>query len=160
VITDEGEIAVFDVGLVKELSEELLEHYIEFNRCLVMGGVDEVMGYLRRYHHYVEGTVDWRELEKDVTAFSTEFRSRSAADLEMGEMIERVFAVGRKHGVRPMPEMTLLMVGVVTAEGIGKQLDPGSNSMQEVASFLMPILQRRGMITPELMQAALARVFA
>ena len=50
------------------------------------------------------------------------------------------------------------MVGVVTAEGIGKQLDPGSNSFGEVATHLLPILARRGMLTPELMAAAATRM--
>lgn len=48
----------------------------------------------------------------------------------------------------------MMMVGVVTAEGIGKFLDPEVNSFQEVANFLIPVLARRGMLTPELMAAA------
>ncbi|HJL17568.1 MAG TPA: AarF/UbiB family protein [Sandaracinaceae bacterium LLY-WYZ-13_1] len=158
-ITDDGQIAIFDVGLVEDLSEELLVHYIEFNKCLVMGTVADVMQYLRTYHTYVEGEVNWVKLEADVTAFAEEFRRKSAAELEMGEMINEIFRMGREHGVRPIPEMTLIMVGVVTAEGIGKQLDPGSNSFQEVASYLVPVLTRRGMMTPELMTAAASRMF-
>ncbi len=47
-----------------------------------------------------------------------------------------------------------MMVGLVTAEGIGKQLDPDVNSFQEVANFLVPILARRNMLSDEMMQAA------
>ena len=66
----------------------------------------------------------------------------------------KVFDVGRKHGVRPRTEMTMMMVGVVTAEGIGKFLDPEVNSFQEVSNFLIPVLARRGMLTDEMMMAA------
>ncbi|UJR82576.1 ABC1 kinase family protein [Sandaracinus amylolyticus] len=154
VVSRDGTVTIFDVGLVKQLSEKLLEHYIDFNRCLVMGDVDDFMRHLRSYHSYVEGTVDWAELEKDVATFNAEWRTRSTRELEFGQLIDKIFAVGRKHGVRPVPDMTLMMVGLVTAEGIGKQLDPDVNSFQEVANYLVPVLARRNMLSPSLMEAA------
>jgi ubiquinone biosynthesis protein len=153
-VQDDGGITIFDVGLAKSLSDELLEHYIDFNRCLALGTVDDFMRHLRRFHSYVEGTVDWAELERDMRAFHAEFLGRSAKDIEFGKIIDRVFSVGRKHGVRPVPDMTLMMVGLVTAEGIGKALDPDVNSFQEVANYLLPVLARRNLLTPELIEAA------
>jgi ubiquinone biosynthesis protein len=154
VVDERGVITIFDVGLVKQLSDELLGHYVDFNRVLVMGTTEDTMRHLRRYHSYVDGTVDWVELERDMERFQRQFRASSARDLEFGLIIDEVFAIGRKHGVRPVPEMTLMMVGLITAEGIGKQLDPDVNSFQEVANYLIPVLARREMLTPELMSAA------
>jgi ubiquinone biosynthesis protein len=156
VIESDGTIAIFDVGLTKQLSEESLVYYIDFNRCLVMGDVADYMRHIRAYHSYMAGSVDWDELEADVRAFSAEWRSLNAAQLELGGLIQKIFDVGRKHGVRPRTEMTLMMVGVVTAEGIGKFLDPEVNSFQEVSNFLIPVLARRGMLTDELMAASAA----
>lgn len=154
VIQDDGTIAIFDVGLTKQLSEESLAYYIDFNRCLVMGDAGDYMRHIREYHAYMAGTVDWEELEADVRALSELWRSKNAAELELGNLIQLLFDVGRRHGVRPRTEMTMMMVGVVTAEGIGKFLDPHVNSFQEVANFLIPVLARRGMLTSELMTAA------
>lgn len=156
VVGPDGTLTIFDVGLVKALSEELLEHFIDFNRCLVMGEVEDFMRHMRTYHRYVEGAVDWVELEKDVERFSATFRGMSTRELEFGKLIEEIFAVGRKHGLHPVPEMTLMMVGLVTAEGIGKQLEPEINSFQEVANYLVPILARRNMLSGTVMQAAAA----
>ena len=155
-VAADGTITIFDVGLTKELGEELLVHYIDFNRCLVMGNVNDFMTHLRRFHSYVEGTVDWAELEADMVRFNEEYRQRSAAQLEFGDLINRIFSVGRKHGVRPVPDMTLMMVGLITAEGIGKMLDPDVNSFQEVSNYLIPVLARRNMLSDSLMQAAAA----
>ena len=155
-IEADGTVVIFDVGLAKSLSDELLEYYIDFNRCLAMGDVEDFMNHLRRYHRYVDGTVDWRELEADVRQFHEGFRNRSARDMEFGELIDNVFATGRKHGIRPLADMTLMMVALVTAEGIGKMLDPDVNSFQEVSNYLLPVLARRNMLTPKLMEAAAA----
>ncbi|MFN7696471.1 MAG: ABC1 kinase family protein [Deltaproteobacteria bacterium] len=149
VVQEDGSICIFDVGLTKSLSEDALEYYIDFNRCLAFGTTADFMHHLRTYHRYIEGTVDWVELERDIAEFAREFRAMSAKDLEFRVLIDRVFATGRKHGVRPRPEMTLMMVGLVTAEGIGKQLAPDVNSFQEVTNYLIPVLARRGMLSDE-----------
>ena len=88
--------------------------------------------------------------------FNAEYRQRSAAQLEFGDLINRIFAVGRKHGVRPVTDMTLMMVGLITAEGIGKMLDPDVNSFQEVSNYLIPVLARRNMLSDSVIQAAAA----
>jgi len=162
VIETDGTVCIFDVGLTKELDDAALEYYIDFNRCLAFGEVEDFMHHIRTYHRYVAGTVDWDELERDMVTFATSFRAMSAKDLEFRVLIDEVFSTGRKHGVRPRPEMTLMMVGLVTAEGLGKQLDPDVNSFQEVTNYLIPVLARRGMLTDETMarmaEAALAQV--
>ncbi len=145
-VDDEGNIAIFDVGLAKKLTDEMLEYYIDFNKCLVLGTAPDFVQHLRRYHSYIEGTVDWDQLAIDVEEMVALFRGKSASELEFGTMIERVFAVGRKYEVRPFTEMTLIMVGLVTAEGIGKQLAPELDQFNEVANYLIPILLERGMM--------------
>lgn len=145
-VMEDGTIAIFDVGLCKELSEELLVQYIDFNRCLAMGSSADFVRHLRTYHSYVAGSIDWDALQRDVDKLHADFLGRPAAEIEFGALIDRVFALARRHGIRPVPDMTLLIVSLVTAEGLGKQLDPMSDSFGEVARFLMPILARRGML--------------
>lgn len=145
-VTEDGRIAIFDVGLAKRMSDELLEQYIDFNKCLVMGTAEDFVQHLRTYHSYVDGAVDWDQLTRDAARYVGEFRGKPASELEFGAMIEGVFALARNYGIRPVTDMTLIMVGLVTAEGMGKQLAPHSDSFGEVASYLMPILMRRGMM--------------
>ena len=146
VITDAREIAIFDVGLVKGLGEEMLVQYIDSNRCLVMGTPDDYVRHLRTYYLGDRENVDWDLLTKDVGDFAGYFRGKTAAQIEAGDMINRALAIGRKHGLRPVAEMTLIMVAVVTCEGVGKQLDPTSDSLAKIAEYLTPILVRRGMM--------------
>ena len=94
-VDDEGNVAIFDVGLATRLSDEMLEYYIDFNKCLVLGTPPDFVQHLRTYHSYVDGAVDWDELTKDVEEMVGAFRGKSASELEFGNMIERTFAVGR-----------------------------------------------------------------
>jgi len=145
-ITDAGDVAVFDVGLAKELNEELLHMFIDFNRCLVLGTAPDFVHHLKTYHSYMSGEVDWDELTAEVTEFVKSFRSLSSADLEARDIFDGVFAIGRKYHIQPEPAFVLMIVGSVTAEGVGKILAPEVNTTEEMANFLLPILQKRGML--------------
>jgi ubiquinone biosynthesis protein len=146
-VTEEGNVVVFDVGLVKRLSDDLLLQLVDFSRCVAMGTTEDLTNHLRRFHAYLDD-VDWEAVGTDTQALIDRFRGQSVADLEMGEFINEIFELARRHRVRPIPEMTLVLVGVITAEGISKILDPSVNNFDEMATYLVPIVQRLGLNQP------------
>ena len=111
------------------MHEAVLEHHLE-----------------ERVSQSVHDDVDWAALTREVDAFAKSFRGKTAAEIETRDIIHRALAIGRKYGLRPVTEMTLIMVAVITCEGVGKQLNPSASSLEEIAAYLMPILQRRGML--------------
>ena len=146
-LTDGGDIAIFDVGLVKHLSPEIHEQYVDFSRCLAMGGTADFVAHIRRYHAY-SGELDWAALEKDLDRMLGRFRSQNAAQLELGGLMNEILALGRRYRTRPLADMALVMVAMVTAEGIGKQLNPHANLFEDTAAFLGPLLARKAAIVP------------
>ena len=64
-----------------------------------------------------------------------------------------MFAIGRKHDVRPITDMMLVFVALITAQGIGKMLEPEHNVFGAVAQFLIPILMKRNEHVPDTAEA-------
>jgi ubiquinone biosynthesis protein len=133
---------LLDVGLCKALGPDVFEQFVDFSRCLAMGTPRDFTDHLRRFHTYI-GVIDWDGLEAELGFFVTGFRSQDLAQLELGQLFERLYALARKYRVRPMPEAVLVMVGVVTCEGIGKRLNPRANLFANMTAALMPLLARR-----------------
>jgi len=50
--------------------------------------------------------------------------------------------------VRPVTDMMLVFVALITAQGIGKMLEPEHNVFATVAQFLVPILVKRNLALP------------
>ncbi len=144
---EDGALIIFDVGLCKFLTPALHLQLVDFSRCVAMGTAGDFVAHLRRFHTYM-GDVDWAEVQRDAERFVAQFRDRQAGELEMGVFIKEIFAIARKHHIQPLPEMTLILVGVVTAEGLSKRLAPGVNTFHEMAAFLMPLIARLGLGTP------------
>jgi ubiquinone biosynthesis protein len=146
-IRDGKEVIVFDAGMAKQLDPGVLSQFIDFSKCLTMGTPDDFVAHCKRFHTYL-GDVDWDGLRRDVGALSGKFRAQDVGELEYSDLLAQVFAVARRYRVRPVPDMTLIMVALVTAQGIGKYLDPDVNMFQEVAQYLVPILMSRGEAVP------------
>jgi len=144
-VEDSGELCLFDVGLVKELHADILLQFSDFARCLAAGTPADFREHLRRFHTYI-GEVDWAGLEREITSFLGDVRARSYAKLEMGAMFNNLYAIARRYEIRPMPEVVLVMVGIVTAEGIGKQLDPEANLFTSLSAFILPLMMKRGIV--------------
>jgi predicted unusual protein kinase regulating ubiquinone biosynthesis (AarF/ABC1/UbiB family) len=136
---------------VKALDDSLLDEYIDFNKCLAMGTTADVVHHLQTYHRYMAGSVDWPLLTVDLEKLTSSFRGKPMEEIELGKIIGDMFAIGRKHGIRPRAEMALLMVAGVTSEGVAKMINPKADSFGDIAAFLMPIIAARGLTTPSLL---------
>jgi ubiquinone biosynthesis protein len=155
-VQDDDTLVLFDAGLAKLLHDDVLMQFIDMSKCLAMGTPDDLVAHLKRFHTYL-GTVDWEALRVEVAAFSRRFRSKDVGKLEYGELIGEMFALGRRYHVHPVPDMTLVFVALVTAQGIGKMLDPSHNVFATVAQFLIPILMKRNERVPDTAEARAAR---
>jgi ubiquinone biosynthesis protein len=145
VVTSDGRIGIFDVGLAKKLSPEVMAQNLDFNRCLAMGTAEDYVNHIKTYHQYIADGVDWEQLTKEVDVLVSGFRGKAVADIEMGKIINQIFALGRKYGVKPITEMTLIMVGIVTAEGVAKQINPDNDSFGTMGEYLTEILTKQAM---------------
>jgi ubiquinone biosynthesis protein len=159
VVQNAERLVIFDVGLAKLLNEDVLIQFIDMTKCIAMGTADDIVTHLQRFHQYL-GDVDWEALRNDVEAFSAKFRGQDMAKLEYGELIGEMFAIGRTHRVRPVTDMMLVFVALITAQGIGKMLEPEHNVFTAIAQYLIPILTRRNETVPDTEEARRARAFA
>jgi ubiquinone biosynthesis protein len=154
-VADDGRLVIFDVGLAKLLHDDVLIQFIDMTKCIAMGTADDIVSHLRRFHTYI-GEIDWAALRVEVEAFAAKFRAKDVAQLEYGELIGEMFAIGRRHHVRPVTDMMLVFVALITAQGIGKMLEPEHNVFAAVAQFLIPILMKRNERVPDTAEAKAA----
>lgn len=143
-LAESGDLIIFDVGLVQDIPDGVLVQFMDFTKCMVMGGPKDFLNHMRTFHTYAKD-VDWPALEADLTGLFTRFRALTSGQMELGGLTNDLFTIARRHRVRPVPEMILVIVAIVTAEGIGKQLHPENNLFASCAAFLTPLLDKRGL---------------
>jgi ubiquinone biosynthesis protein len=142
-LRDDGVLVLFDVGLATRLAPEVLEMFVDMVRCIAMGTPDELVDHFRNYHLHGD-QVDWARMRGDFAQFTAKFRAQDLATLDYGAMSNEIMALGRRYHMRPVPKLSLLLVGIVTVQGIGKMLLPDSNDFQAMSAFLLPLLAKAG----------------
>ena len=155
VVQEDNKIVLFDVGLATRLTPEVLEMFVDLTKCIAMGTPDDTVAHLQRYHVYGEN-VDWEEMRKDLDVFGRKFRVMDVSKLDYGEMVGAILAIGRRYHVHPVPELALLIVGMVTVQGIAKMLAPEVNDFQEMSKYLVPLLMKMGQKVPDTAEARAA----
>jgi ubiquinone biosynthesis protein len=155
-VQDDDTLVIFDTGLAKLLHDDVLIQFIDMSKCLTMGTPDDLLAHLQRFHTYL-GEIDWASMRIEVTEMAAKFRTKDVGKLEYSELISDMFAMGRRYHVHPVPEMTLVFVALVTAQGIGKMLDPDHNVFATIAQYLIPVLMKRNERVPDTHEAQAAR---
>jgi ubiquinone biosynthesis protein len=155
VVRDDGKLVLFDVGLATKLKPEVLELFVDMTKCIAMGTPEDTVAHLKRYHVYGEN-VDWDEMLKDFESFGRKFRNQDVSKLDYGEMVGEILGIGRRYHVHPVPELALVIVGIVTVQGISKMLSPEVNEFQEMSKFLIPLLMKMGQKVPDTHDARVA----
>ncbi len=144
-IAPDGQLIVFDAGMAKLLGPDVLLQFVDFTRCLTVGTATDFVNHLRRFHTYSQG-FDWQGLHDDIAPLLERVRAQNSANLEYSKLFADIFGLARKHRVRPVTDLTLVMVALLTAQGLGKILDPELNIFVEVGTYLMPIVMQRGLM--------------
>ncbi|HSR97358.1 MAG TPA: AarF/UbiB family protein [Kofleriaceae bacterium] len=155
VVQDDGTLILFDAGLAKLLHEDVLIQFIDMSKCLTMGTPDDLLAHLQRFHTYL-GPIDWASMRVEVAEMAAKFRAKDVGKLEYGELIGDMFAIGRRYHVHPVPDMMLVFVALITAQGIGKMLEPEHNLFASIAQHLIPILMKRNEHVPDTDEARAA----
>jgi len=135
-VVEDGTLVVFDVGLAKQLHEDVLIQFIDMSKCMAMGNPEDLVNHLKRFHRYLDG-VDWDAIGRDVSAFAEKFRGQDTRTLDYGKLFNEMFAIGRKYKVQPVTDMAMVLVALVTVQGIGKMLNPNDNAFADVARYLI-----------------------
>lgn len=141
-VTPSGDLAILDAGLVKQFDQKFYREFFSFTRCLVLGTPRDFVEHFRAFHTYLsDANLD--AMEKDLKELMERFQRQTAAQVETSEFSNAVFGLFRKHKIRALPEITLVLVGTLTSEGIAKTLDPDRNSFQDIANYMIGMTLRR-----------------
>jgi predicted unusual protein kinase regulating ubiquinone biosynthesis (AarF/ABC1/UbiB family) len=154
-LTDDGRIALLDLGMVGTLSPDLQQHLLRMILAVSEGRGDEAAeatieaGETRA--HFDEGrfTTDVKTLVGDFATAS------SARDIQVGRVMLDVTRSAAENGIRLPVEMTMLGRALLALDLVGRTLDPDFDPNAAIQRNASDMMRRR-----MLKNASPGRVFA
>ncbi len=139
---DRPVIALIDLGMVGRLSPHL--------RDLT---VDLMVGAIRRDYDAIAdaieaiGTptqrIDSARFRTEVALLAERYLGRPISDIEVSVLIRDLVRLANAHGLEIPTDFLLVGKAMMTVEGIGKQLDPSLDIIEEARPHFLNILKRR-----------------
>ncbi|MCW5829358.1 MAG: AarF/ABC1/UbiB kinase family protein [Deltaproteobacteria bacterium] len=133
-------VTYLDVGMVGELSDRDRENFIESFMAMADNNGPKVAECLMNFapSHRIR---DYDEYVKDVSTHVNEFFGKPLNEIEISIAVAKMVNILRKHRVRVNAAYTVVNVGLLVAEGVGRKLYPQINLNEELYPFLNELFQ-------------------
>jgi ubiquinone biosynthesis protein len=136
--TERG-IVLIDLGMVAEIPAELQRPWAETFLAMAMQNATE-LARLFYGHAPVVFTADYAAYERDVETHFAKLYGKKLGEVEVSEAVGGIMNILRKHHVQVEPVFTVVHVALLVAEGLGKQLDPTLDVVQQAVPYLQRAL--------------------
>lgn len=142
-LTDDGRLALLDLGMVGTLSPDLQQHLLRMILAVSEGRGDEAAQATieagERRGHFDEG-----RFTSDVKTFVGDFATASSArDIQVGRVMLDVTRSAAENGIRLPVEMTMLGRALLALDQVGRTLDPEFDPNAAIRRHASDMMRRR-----------------
>ncbi|MFH0900988.1 MAG: AarF/UbiB family protein [Pseudomonadota bacterium] len=134
-ITPEGRIALVDLGLVGEVEQKKRLDFMRFFAAWAQRDGKTMSRVLLELSPARAQTPSREGFERAVDDFVQRTWGKPIGDLQIGAVVLDLLHILRRYGIRVNPTFTMVSIAIAVTEGIGRQLDPSLNLMQEAVPF-------------------------
>lgn len=131
----DGTMVFIDLGMVAEIPSDLMRMWIDTFQAL---GTSDGRAAARLFYGYAPevATKDYAAFESDCVVFFEQFQGTKLGEVEVTYVLSGMMNILRRHRVQVEPVFTVVNLGVLVAEGLGKQLDPDIDIIQMALPYL------------------------
>jgi len=137
-VDEDGHIVILDLGLTAELDETARRAFAQFFAGWA-GGNGKIMAKLMADLSPSAKVADYAAYEREVDEFVGRYLGKPLGEVQVSTVAFDMFNILRRHRVRVNPIYTMCNVAIAVTEGIGKQLDPSLDLVQEAMPFFVTL---------------------
>lgn len=139
---DEPVIGMIDVGMVGRLTPKMRDRTVDLMLAAVRedyGGIADGLYAIGRPTH----KIDRDAFDAEVTMLSQRYLGKRLQDIEFGGLIRDLVMSARKYGVEIPSEFLMLGKSLMTVEGVGKEIYPELDLLEEVRPYFTDLFTQR-----------------
>lgn len=133
-VDDRGKVIILDLGLTAELDGKARTTFATFFASWANRD-GKLMAKLMFEGSPSAKIANYDAYERDVLAFVDRYHGKPLGEVKVSTVAFDMMNILRRHRVRANPTYTMCNVAIAVTEGIGKQLDPKLDLVQEALPF-------------------------
>ncbi len=140
-VTEDDRVAILDLGLTAELDETHRRAFARFFASWATGD-GKTMAKLMSDLSPSAQVVDYAGYEGEVVAMAARYLGKPLAEVAVSQVAFDMMGILRRHRVRVNATFTMCNIAIAVTEGIGRQLDPKLDLLQQALPFFAALQAR------------------
>jgi ubiquinone biosynthesis protein len=141
-ILEDDVICIFDFGMVGRLDDELKIHLTELLLAVLRRDADHIITQLL-YSGDLNDESSRKSLRHDLSEFIEDYYDTLLQDIKVGKLLFDFIQILSHHQIKFPSNLMLLSRSLIAMEGIGRQLDPHFNMVEQLQPFAEEIVKKR-----------------
>ena len=137
-----GKICFIDYGMMGTIMEKDKVQFADLLLSVHDEDVDGLKNALLRYS-FDPSAVDQNELEYDILTFFENYRNTVIEDIESNEVMKALNSLFFDYKIKIPANLLLLLKALIIIEGVGLQIDPKYNIIENINPFVSKLLGRK-----------------
>ncbi|HUG39746.1 MAG TPA: AarF/UbiB family protein [Longimicrobiales bacterium] len=143
-ITEDGRIALLDLGMTAALGPALREELMKLLLAVADGDADDAADILLELSEPDED-VDVRGFRREVQELVLRAEGQSAADVAVGAVVLELVRRAGQHRIAPPSELAMLGKTLLNLDEVGRTLDPDLEPNAAIRRHAAELMERRMM---------------
>ena len=139
---DDPVIGMIDVGMVGRLSPKMRDRVVDLLLAAVREDYRGIADALYSIGHPTQ-KIDREAYEAEVAALSQRYLGKRLKEIQFGHLLRDLVMGSRKYGVEAPTELLMLGKSLMTVEGVGKEIYPELDLLEEVKPYFARLMQQR-----------------
>lgn len=130
-----NKIGYLDFGLMGDLSENLQKKFTTFLEAIASRDISSMTKSVIRIG-LKRGKVDSKKLYSDIEHIYNEYIDESLFDFDLPQMLDEIFKACKRNNIYMPKDVTLLLKGLMTLEGLLVKISPEFNIMDIITPYV------------------------
>lgn len=135
IIISGGSITYIDFGIMGTLNKDMKDKFNKFLYGVVSRDVGSMSQALLRIG-VKKGKVNINNLHSDIEDIYNKYIETSLFEVDLPRMINDIFKICRRNSISMPRDITMLMKGIMTIEGVAAKLSPETSLMEIAAPYV------------------------
>lgn len=142
-ILSDGDVCFIDCGMTGRIDQRTSEQLANLIAGVVTADLDRVINMTLAISGADRSLVSNRTFRADVWDFILAFENTTLSTLDIGNVLESLFALLQRHHIRCPSDLVFLIKAITTIEGVAEELDPAFDIVGYVKPYLESLIKQR-----------------
>jgi ubiquinone biosynthesis protein len=142
-VMEDGRLCFLDWGMTGRIPRELRHRLIDMIQSLIQKDSENLLRLIPHLTADFPSDLNYNRLERDLLDLIDAYYDFSLKDIQIGELILSIMNLLNEHRLRIRPDFALMSRAMLALEGLGKELAPNFNLIEEARPLVTELVKER-----------------